>query len=314
MEGVRAIEATVAVLGDQPQVIAAARQLGWQVVVAPEQEVDLVVVPWSPDLSPRPSESPLLVVGAPPEQVARLLLAGADEAVSAGVSVEELAARMLALVRRARAERDRSPLTGLPGAARLEQTVRERLQRGETPALLLLDIDNFKAFNDRYGHWRGDAVIRSLAHLVQRAAALDPQALVAHIGGDDLCVVTRPDRVDAIGSSCVQAFDAQAPAHYDEDDRRRGYITTRARTGRRQQFRLMTLTAVAATAEAEDMEHFGQLFEVLAELKAYAKRRSGSTYFRDRRRDHGWQRVAGTGDDRPIPGEETNNGQKDTPG
>ena len=47
-----------------------------------------------------------------------LLRAGADEAVGEDVSADELAARMLALVRRARSERDRSPLTGLPGAAR----------------------------------------------------------------------------------------------------------------------------------------------------------------------------------------------------
>jgi len=297
-ENTEAIHATVAVVGEQPQVRAAAGRLDWQVVegrpgagTAP----DLVAVPWSADLGlaalrerhwPDP---PLLVTGTPPGRIAELLRAGADEAVDAGTGVEELAARMLALVRRARVERDRSPLTGLPGAARLEQVVRERLERGEAPALLLLDIDSFKAFNDRYGHWRGDAVIRMLAQIALDAAACGPDALVAHIGGDDLCVVTTPELVNEIGEACVAGFDEQVPAHYDEDDRRRGYITTRSRTGRRRQFRLMTLSAVAATAEAEDIEHFGQLFQVLAELKEYVKGRPGSTYFRDRRRDHGWR-------------------------
>ena len=54
------------------------------------------------------------------------------------------------------------------------------------------------------------------------------------------------------------------------------------------QFGVMTLTAVAATAEAADMEHFGQLSQVLAELKAHVKGMAGSNYFKDRRRDHGW--------------------------
>ncbi|MCD6361761.1 MAG: diguanylate cyclase, partial [Armatimonadetes bacterium] len=155
--------------------------------------------------------------------------------------------------------------------------------------LLMLDIDGFKAFNDRYGHWRGDAVIRMLARIAVEAASRDPDALVSHIGGDDLCVVTTPVLVDEIGRECVRAFDARAPEHYHEDDRRRGYIVTRSRTGRRQQFALMTLSAVAVTAEAEDIEHFGQLFQVLAELKDYVKSQPGSTYFRDRRRHHGWR-------------------------
>lgn len=297
--GAHAIEATVAVVGGQTRVVAAAEQLGWRVLPGepgPMQAgADLVVLPWGGELrQPSPEDRPwpappLLITGAPPEHVAELLLAGADEVVGADVSAEELAARMLALVRRARSERDRSPLTGLPGAARLEQVVRRRLERGETPALLLLDIDNFKAFNDRYGHRRGDGVICGLAQLAVDEAARDPHALVTHIGGDDLCVVTTPEAVNAIGEACIAAFDEQVPAHYDEGDRRRGYITTRARTGRRQQFRLMTLSAVAATAEAEDMDHFGRLFQVLAELKAYVKARPGSSYFRDRRRDHGWR-------------------------
>lgn len=237
----------------------------------------------------RTGGSPLLVViSAPAEQRAAYLYAGADDAVGTEVGAEEIVARLQALLRRSRADRDRSPLTGLPGNTRLEQVLRERLAAGATLGVLMLDIDNFKAFNDRYGHWRGDQVIQMLADIARQAAAADADALVAHVGGDDLFVVTRPELVNDIARECKERFDAQAPRHYDESDRRRGYVSTHSRTGRRRQFGLMTLTLVAATAEAEDMRHIGQLFQVLAELKEYAKGQPGSTYARDRRRYHGW--------------------------
>ncbi len=291
-EGAETITAIVAVLGDPTRALLAAEELGWQglAIDRPEQlahtHADLVVV--SPALAQVETDAPVLVMDALPETVTELLQAGADEVVGAHTSTDEVAARMLALVRRARLERDRSPLTGLPGNARLEQVARDRLESGDTPALLLLDLDNFKAFNDHYGHWRGDALIRMLAEIAIEAAAPDPGALATHIGGDDFCIVTTPELVDEIGAGCVERFDARVAKHYDEDDTRRGHIATRSRSGEQQQFGIMTLTAVAATAEAADMEHFGQLFQVLAELKTHVKGMAGSNYFKDRRRDHGW--------------------------
>ena len=291
-EKTETITATVTVLGDPTRAVLAAEQLGWQAlpIDRPDQlehaHADLVVAP--PALAQVATDAPLLVMDAPPDTVADLLRAGADEVICPGMPTDEVAARMLALVRRARLERDRSPLTGLPGNVRLEQVVRDRLEAGGTPALLLLDMDNFKAFNDRYGHWRGDEVIRMLAGIATEAAAADPEAFATHIGGDDFCIVTSPEMVDEIGAGCVERFDARVAKHYDDDDIRRGHIATRSRTGEQQQFEIMTLTAVAATAEAADMEHFGQLFQVLAELKAHAKGMAGSNYFKDRREDHGW--------------------------
>ncbi len=241
--------------------------------------------------APSMGGSPLaVVIGAPQEQRLEYLRAGADDAMGTDVGADEVVARLQALLRRVRVERDCSPLTGLPGNTRFEQVLRDRLAAGETPAVLMLDIDNFKAFNDRYGHWRGDRVIKMLAEIVRRAAERSPEAFVAHVGGDDFLVISSPALVDEIAEECQADFDARAPKQYDESDRLRGYVTTRSRAGRRQQFRLMTLTLAAATAEAEDMQHIGQFFQVLAELKEYAKNHAGSTYVKDRRHNHGWRR------------------------
>jgi diguanylate cyclase (GGDEF)-like protein len=65
-------------------------------------------------------------------------------------------------------------------------------------ALLFVDTDRFKDWNDSYGHASGDALLRELARLL-RAAVRQPEDLVARNGGDEFCVVfTETEKSTAI--------------------------------------------------------------------------------------------------------------------
>jgi diguanylate cyclase (GGDEF)-like protein len=83
------------------------------------------------------------------------------------------------------------PLTGLPNRLSLTDQVRESLvaaDRKNAPlALLLVDIDRFKYFNDAHGHETGDKLLIAVARRI-RAAARDKD-LVARTGGDEFIVV-----------------------------------------------------------------------------------------------------------------------------
>lgn len=88
----------------------------------------------------------------------------------------------------------RDSLTGLPNrrhfTAVLDQWVDEARQAPLPFVLLILDLDWFKAVNDRHGHAVGDACLRAFAELLQ--AGFDrPQDVVARLGGEEFAVLIR---------------------------------------------------------------------------------------------------------------------------
>ncbi|HEU4624885.1 MAG TPA: diguanylate cyclase [Steroidobacteraceae bacterium] len=84
-------------------------------------------------------------------------------------------------------------LTGLLNRAALEDQVRRLYQQAArdrtSVSVVLIDIDHFKAFNDRYGHQAGDQCLRAVACAVRRAALRRPLDLVARYGGEELIAV-----------------------------------------------------------------------------------------------------------------------------
>ncbi len=82
------------------------------------------------------------------------------------------------------------PLTGLPNRIlfrdRLEQAV-ARARRGESIALLFLDLDRFKPVNDGFGHAVGDNLLRAVAERLNRAKR--ETDTVARLGGDEFALI-----------------------------------------------------------------------------------------------------------------------------
>lgn len=93
------------------------------------------------------------------------------------------------------------PLTGLPNRLRFfavaEAEVRRSRRSGKPLAVLMVDLDHFKAVNDRYGHDVGDATLRSFAR-VARATVRD-QDTIARLGGEEFaCLLPETDRAGAL--------------------------------------------------------------------------------------------------------------------
>jgi two-component system chemotaxis family response regulator WspR len=68
-------------------------------------------------------------------------------------------------------------------------------------SLLMIDVDNFKRYNDSYGHLAGDEVLKSVATAMQKSF-LRPTDLLARFGGEEFVVIlpaTPPDAVRSLG-------------------------------------------------------------------------------------------------------------------
>ena len=85
----------------------------------------------------------------------------------------------------------RDPLTGLANRTLFEERLRGSLSRdarsGGVTGVLFLDLDGFKAVNDRHGHAVGDAVLQGVAERLR--SAVRPADTVARLGGDEFVVL-----------------------------------------------------------------------------------------------------------------------------
>jgi diguanylate cyclase (GGDEF)-like protein len=213
---------------------------------------------------------------------------GADDYVVAPYDREELFARIDRAIARARASLDANPLTRLPGNASIRAEIDERLASGIPFAVLQVDLDNFKAFNDRYGFFRGDEALRVVGDIILEAID-DPgngpsNDFAGNIGGDDFVVITSIDRAEPVAARICHLVDERMPYLYDDPDRTAGFITSVDRQGLHQQFPMMTVTVAIVTADNRTFRHHTEISEVGSEIKQYLKRLQGSNYLADRRR------------------------------
>jgi len=85
----------------------------------------------------------------------------------------------------------RDPLTGLGNRRRLDRGIKQawrEAQQGGPVSLLLLDIDHYKAYNDRYGHGQGDLCLAQVGRALRQATRRQP-AVVARYGGEEFAVL-----------------------------------------------------------------------------------------------------------------------------
>jgi diguanylate cyclase (GGDEF)-like protein len=212
--------------------------------------------------------------------------AGADDYVDKPFDVDELVARVHASMRRARQLRSTSPLTGLPGNFEIESRLDAMLADGDSFALLHVDLDGFKAYNDHYGFVRGDRAIVLTARVIQQACekATGTDTFIGHIGGDDFVVVCDVARAEDVARCIVEGLDAQVQALYDPDDRAAGFIEVADRSGRRHRHPFLTVSIGISSTDVRSFTTSAEAAAVAVELKRFAKAAHGSAWRIDRRR------------------------------
>src|SRR5919107_138158 len=91
-------------------------------------------------------------------------------------------------------------LTGLGSRSFFERAARRRVEQarksGTSLSCLLLDVDDFKAYNDAHGHDAGDEILRSVAQVIRESARADD--LIGRYGGEEFVLLVTDDAEGAL--------------------------------------------------------------------------------------------------------------------
>ena len=209
---------------------------------------------------------------------------GANDYLTKPYERSELLLRVNNQLSWSRQQREASPLTGLPGNLSINAETERRLASGVPFALLQVDIDHFKAYNDYYGYPRGDEAIQTLSRILVEAASRHGEGnFVGHIGGDDFVLLSTPEHAEAVGQEIIDAFNRAVPSLYDPEDRERGHVEVMGRRHDVERFPLMSVTIALVSTDRAQVSHLAQLTDIAQELKAHGKGIPGSVLVGERR-------------------------------
>lgn len=178
-----------------------------------------------------------------------------------------------------------NPLTGLPGNITIAQHIDMCLSANQTIAVLYCDLDNFKAYNDKYGFTRGDDAILYTRDCLNAAAKRKDvtEVFVGHEGGDDFVVVLPFDYWENFAKAFIGTFDRGIYQFYTTIDAKNGFIESINRKGERQRFPLMSISVAVVSNKTRPFRRHAEIIAVAAEVKKYVKSQDGSCYAIDRR-------------------------------
>lgn len=190
--------------------------------------------------------------------------AGADDYLVKPFDLRELSARVHALIRAARRERDRNPTTNLPGSSAMEDLVAAALKARRDVAVVHVDVAGFEGYADQVGFARAEGLVAALGRALLECGRGRAAEFVGHLGGVDFIAVVPggAERGEELAKDVIAAFEGQrAQWLSDAGGGDGGALVMRAA--------VVPLAGVASEDE---------LGSRLAATMRSAKRQEGSTY------------------------------------
>lgn len=132
--------------------------------------------------------------------------AGADDYLSKPFDLREFGARVRALLRQTRRERDRNPITDLPGAAAVDEQVEAVLGGQREAAFVHVGVVGFDDYADRVGYARAQELVAALGRCALSETRRAGSGFVGHLGGVDFVAVVEPAAAEELARSMRAAF------------------------------------------------------------------------------------------------------------
>ena len=158
-----------------------------------------------------------------------------------------------------------SPLTGLPGNVQIQSEIKRRLLKKKIFAILYLDLDNFKSYNDIYGFSNGDKIIEFTSKIITKnilSKSQEIKSFVGHIGGDDFVAIIDKTEYKDICEKIVNEFDNNVLEFFTKEDRERGYLKVLNRKGIIEKFPLTSISIGVVEIKPENIKNILEIGEL----------------------------------------------------
>ena len=186
-----------------------------------------------------------------------------------------LVSKVKKLIESNRDEPSKHPLTGLPAGSVVEKHIVGLLASGKNFSLIASDMDNMKAFNQRFGYQVGDSLLKNFVNLMENVLRKHTSELnfLGHRGEDDFVIIADSDSALKIAAMIVDGFDIMVTEYFSDEDNDKEYFIVNDRRGNKLKFPLTTVSLVVVNTEGRYFSHPAELYDVAEELMSEVKAR-----------------------------------------
>jgi len=212
---------------------------------------------------------------------------GADEYITKEMEPLEIKQRIETVLKRYKKNLDSNPLTRLPGNNTILIEVQKRIDTAEKFSIGYCDLDNFKAYNDKYGFSKGDEIILFAARLIEQAVqnSGDQTGFTGHIGGDDFVYICEPQFSEPIAKIIINGMEDGIEPFYTEEDFKQGEIVSVNRRGEAERFPLVSISIAIVSNQNRKLTSMAEVSIIASEVKKAAKNKPGNSIVVDKRQD-----------------------------
>ncbi|MCP5330939.1 MAG: EAL and GGDEF domain-containing protein [Pseudomonadales bacterium] len=175
-----------------------------------------------------------------------------------------------------------NPLTLLPGNVPIYEFLDQLIENQNSFCIAYCDIDNFKPYNDVYGYFEGDKLIKLIAEIL-RDNIDSSTDFIGHVGGDDFIVVFTSNDWKLRCQCILRIFEERVPQFYTEKDQTLGGIYTQSREGVEQFYPLMTLSIGVVTPNTKRIISHHDVANMATHAKHMAKKIRGNSLYVEQR-------------------------------
>jgi len=203
---------------------------------------------------------------------------GADDVLGEPIDKSELAIRVLAHLRR-RQEELSSALTQLPGPNLIRRMLEQCVVSDRPWAVLSIDLNNLRVYNETYGDLAGDQLIKALGAIL--LDIVSENEFVGHIEADDFVMVTTPELREARAEKICTQFEQISRSFYPPEDIKRGYLVATGRGGIRRRVPLISLSIGVVSSSTRRFQSNVDILTTARDYRDIAKQNQSNAWVAD---------------------------------